>query len=372
MKATFDREGLLAAFQLVSSVVPPRSPKVILHNVKLVAKPERTELMATDLEVVGIRLEVRGAKVEKPGEALLPAARFLSILRELTDQELLLEASSDSCIVRGQQSEFELPGEDPAQYPDVPGFEGDNSHQIQASVLREMIGRTIIAVAQENARFALTGVMWELDAEKVRLVATDGRRLAVAQGVGLMHGKHETKGQTPVVPSKAMTLLERNLTDPDEQVFVSIKPNEALFKTGRAVIYSRLVEGRYPPYREVFPKKAGTKVALTVGSFHSAVRQAAILTDEDSRGVDFSFAKDRLTLKARVADKGRAKVELAVQMEGEGVQITFDPRFVTEMLRVLDAETPVALELVDANKQALFKIGEDYSYIVMPLTRDNR
>jgi DNA polymerase-3 subunit beta len=214
--------------------------------------------------------------------------------------------------------------------------------------------------------------LWELSPEKVRLVATDGRRLAVADSLGIMHGKHATDNQTPVVPTKVMNLLERNLIDAEESVFVSLRTNDALFKTSRAVIYGRLVEGRYPPYREVFPKKTGTKVRLPVAAFLSAVRQAAILTDEDSRGVDFSFGKSKLTLKARVADKGRAKIDLAVEMEGKGLDMTFDPRYVADMLRVLDASGEVSVELSDANSAALFKYSDDYSYIVMPLTRETR
>jgi DNA polymerase-3 subunit beta len=372
LKAIYDREGLLSAFQLVSSVVPARSPKAILTNVKLITEPNRSVLMATDLEVVGVRLEVRGVKTEEPGEALLPTARFLSILRESTDQELHLEADSSSCKVTGERSEFELPGEDPAQYPDIPSFDGDNYHQLQAGALRDMIARTIFAAAQENARYALTGVLWELGPEKVRLVATDGRRLAVTETIGMQQGKHTTEGQTPVVPTKAMSLLERNLGDPEQPVMVSIRANEALFKTERAMIYGRLVEGRYPPYREVFPKKTSTKVKFTVGPFLSAVKQAAILTDEDSRGVEFNFAKNKLTLKARVADKGRAKVETPIECDGKGVDINFDPRFLVDMLRVLEPDAEVTVDLADSNSAALFKAGDSYSYIVMPLSRENR
>jgi DNA polymerase-3 subunit beta len=372
MKAIYDREGLLAAFQLVSSVVPTKSPKTVLTNVKLVATPEKSVLIATDLEVVGIRYEVRGVKTEEPGEALLPTARLISILRESTDQELTLEADANASTIRGQYSEFELPGEDPAHYPDVPTFEGEKYHQIQSSILKEMISRTAFAAASESPRYALTGVLWELTAEKTRLVATDGRRLAVSDGVGIQHGKHSTEGQTPVVPTKAMHLLERNLSDPEEQVLVDIRPNDVLLQTNRAMIYGRLVEGRYPPYREVFPKKVSSKIRLPVPQFLSAVKQAAILTDEDSRGVDFSFAKGRLTLKAHVADKGRAKVEMPLEFDGKGVNITFDPRYVVDMLRVLDEDTELTLELADGSTAALFKAGDNYSYIVMPLTRENR
>jgi DNA polymerase-3 subunit beta len=370
MKATYDREGLLAAFQLVSSVVPARTPKPVLQNVKVTSTNDKSILAATDLDSVGIKLEVRGVRVEEPGNALLPTARLTSILRECQDQELSLEADANSCVIRGEHSEFELPGDDPTQYPDVPGFDGDNHHQIQAGVLKSMIDRTIFAAATEHARFALTGVLWELSAQKVRLVATDGRRLAVVDSIGVMHGKHETAGQTPVVPTKAMQLLERNLTDPEEPIFVSLRPNEALFKTSKAEIYGRLVEGRYPPYRDVFPKKTSFKARLSVGPFLSSVRQAAILTDEETRGVDFSFSKGKLTLKSRVADKGRAKVELAVDFEGKGADVTFDPKFVIDMLRVLDEDAPMTLELGDATTAALFKVGEDYSYIVMPLARE--
>jgi len=171
-----------------------------------------------------------------------------------------------------------------------------------------------------------------------------------------------------VVPTKAMSLLERNLQDPEEVVRVSLRPNEVLFKTERAMIYSRLVEGRYPAYREVFPKKQTVKVPLTVGPFLAAVRQSAIMTDEESKRVVFSFAKKKLTMQARGAESGRSKVELPLDYDGKALEINFDPRFLTEMLRVLEAEDALTLELVDSNTPALFRCGENYSYVVMPLS----
>jgi DNA polymerase-3 subunit beta len=367
MRMVCHREGLLSACQLASVAVATRDVKPILRNFKATIEEDRCTLMATDLEL-GIRLEVRGVKVEEPGEAILPAARLTAILRESADEELSLEASPDSCIVRGQYNEFEMPGEDPGDFPDIPAFSGDRYHELPAGQLREMIRRTIFAVAAENPRYALTGIMWELEDGKARLVATDGRRLAVVEGPATAHGGHDTKGQTPVVPTKAMGLLERNLQDPDEMVRVCLKPNEALFKTDRAMIYSRLVEGRYPPYREVFPKKQTVKVPLVVGPFHAAIRQAAIMTDDESKKVVFGFAPKKLTLQARGAATGRSKVELPLDYDGKGVNISFDPKYVTDMLRVLNPDDALTLELVDGNTVALFRAGEQYSYIVMPLT----
>jgi DNA polymerase III subunit beta len=369
MKAVFDRDALLQAFQLTSSVVPARTPKVILQNIKLTVDKKTAILKATDLESVGISMEVRGVQVEEPGDLLLPTGRVLSILRESGDQELKIEGNAEGTTIRGQFSEFELPGEDPEQYPTFPGFEGEKYHTLTAGPLRTMIHRTLFAAAAESARYALTGVMWEMNEDKVRLVATDGKRMAVIDGKGEASGGHGTGNQTPVVPTKVMNLVEKNLNEPDAPVMVRISANDALFKVGRAEIYGRLVEGRYPSYREVFPKKTAVKIPLAVGPLSSVIRQAAILTDEDTRGVDFDFAKGTLTLQARVADKGRAKIQLPVAYDGKPISTTFDPKLVLDMLRVLEPDQEITLELVETNTVALFKADGDYSYIVVPLTR---
>jgi DNA polymerase-3 subunit beta len=367
MKALCHREGLLAAFQLASAAVPARDVKPILRNLKAIAEDGRCTLMATDLEL-GIRLEVRGLKVEEPGEAILPAARMLAILRESQDEELAIEADANSCQVRSANGNWEMPSEDPANFPDLPTFSEEKYHQIAAGDLREMIRRTVFAAASDIGRYSMTGVLWELEDDKARLVATDGRRLALMEGPATVVGGHTTKGQTPIVPSKAMTLLERNLQEDEEQVRVGFRPNEVLFRTERAVVYSRLVEGRFPNYRDVFPKKAAVKVPLLVGPFMAAVRQAAIMTDEESKRVTFRFTKKKLTLQAQGAATGRSQVELAVEYEGKPLDINFNPAFLVDMLRILDAEEALSLDLVDGGSPALFRAGERYSYLVMPLS----
>jgi DNA polymerase-3 subunit beta len=367
MKVTCHREGLLSATQVASVAMPARGVKPILSNFKAVADGDRCTILATDLEL-GIRLEVRSVTVEEPGEAILPGARMLAILRESTDDELSVEADAQTCLVRSPHNEFEMGGEDPAEFPDVPEFTEQRYHELQAGMLREMIRRTIFAAATENPRYAVTGILWELEGDRAKLVATDGRRLAVAEGTGTAVGGHDTKGQTHVVPTKAMQLLERNLQDPDEKVRVCLRPNDVLFKTERAMICGRLVEGRYPPYKEVFPKKQTVKVPLLVGPFLAAVRQAAIMTDEESKRVIFTFARKKLTLQAQGAATGRSKVDMPLDYDGKDIKINFDPRYVTDMLRVLNTDDQLAVELIDGNSVALFRCGENYSYIVMPLS----
>ncbi len=369
MKAICQREGLLAAVQLASVALPARDvAKPILKNLKAVAQEGRCTLMATDLEL-GIRLDVRGLTVQEPGEAILPASRLLQILREAPDEELAIEADAAACWVRGRQAEFEMPSEDPAAFPDPPTFEEENYHELSAGSLREMIRRTVFAAASgEATRFATIGVLWELDGEQAKLVATDGRRLALCQGAAAGRGTHGTKGMTPVVPTKAMNLLERNLHDDGELVSVNIRANDALFRTERAIIYTRLVEGRFPPYRDAFPKKQAVKVPLAVPAFLGAVRQAAIMTDDESKRVTFAFTKGKLTLEARGASTGRSKVEMPLEYDAKPISIGFDPQFLTDMLKVLPTDAELLLELVDGASPALFRQGGDYSYLVMPLT----
>src|SRR5262249_14689073 len=151
--------------------------------------------MATDTEV-GIRIDVRSVTVEEPGEAMLPVARIIAILRESTDEEVTIEANPGSCVLRGRYNEFEMPSEDPSAFPDFPAFVEEKYHEISAGVLREMIKRTQFSAAvAEQARYgATTGVLWELDENHLRLVATDGRRLACTDGAATPHGGHSTKG----------------------------------------------------------------------------------------------------------------------------------------------------------------------------------
>jgi DNA polymerase-3 subunit beta len=367
MRAICHREGLLAACQLASAAIPARDVKPILKNIKAIAGDGRCTLMATDMEV-GIRLDVQGLTIQEPGEAILPAAKLIAILRETRDGELEIETDPSACLVKGASLEFEMPSEDPSQFPDLPTFAEDKFHEITSGSLREMIRRTVFAAADETARYSMTGVMWELEDNIARLVATDGRRLALAQGTATGHGGHTTRGQTPVVPTKAMNLLERNLHDDEETVRICLRPNEVLFRTERAVVYSRLVEGRFPDYRAVMPKKQATKVTLQAVPFQAAVRQAAIMTDEDSKRVTFRFAKNNLTLKAQGATAGRSKVELPIEYDGKTIEIGFNPTYLVDMLKVLPPDAELTLDLIDAGSPALFRSGADYSYLVMPLT----
>jgi DNA polymerase-3 subunit beta len=354
---------------MVSGVVPARSPKPILLSVKLVAGKDGAVLLATDLEV-GIRCKVSGVDVRSAGEVVLPTARIVAILRESTDAVLEIETEENQTGIRGQRSRFKLAAESPADFPDVPDFVDEKYHEIPGTLLRTMIRRTVFATDVESTRYALNGLLVEIEGNRISLVGTDGRRLAVMRGMGKPVGGHNTKDFTPVVPSKAMNLLDRTLQTEEEEVRMALSPNKVLVRTQRAVISSRLVEGRFPRYQEVFPSRSDVTVPLNVKDLLQATRQAAIVTSEESRGVDFAFSQGKLTLAAHAAEVGQSHVELPISYDAKEITITFDPRYLVDMLRVLNEESTVTLDLIDHQSAAVFKTEDGYTYIVMPLTRD--
>lgn len=370
MKLNCHRASLATALQIVSGVVPTRTPKEILKNVKLHVDGGKAVLIGTDQEV-GIRFEVAGVETDSTGEVLLPTQRVVSILRELGDDQVTLEATEGKLSIKGGQSEFNLSTEDPSEFPPVAAFEDSEYFTVNAATLREMIKRTIFATDTESTRYALGGVLLELTPERATLAATDSRRLAVVSAAAQVVGEVNVENTTPVVPSKAMQLIERSLPDGEDDVaLIAIHANDVLVKCGGSTIYSRLVEGRFPKYSDVIPTDFSSSVELVIGPFYSAVRQAQIVTNEESRGVDFSFSNGKLTLASSAADVGQSNVELPIAYDGEEFTITFDPRFVADFLRILDNGMTVKLNLIDGESPAVFTTEDQYRYVVMPLSRD--
>lgn len=370
MKINCQREKLLAAFQTVSAVVPSRSPKPILQNVKIEADQERVVLMATDLEV-GVRVEVGGIEVAEAGSAILPSSRFASILREVTDEKLELESEARGIEVRGERSQFKLPGEDPREFPEIAAFEEANYHEVPARLLRELIHRTVFATDPESTRYALGGVLLEMTENTIIAVGTDGRRLAKMQGPALSVGEHETGDGISIVPTKAMQLIERAISPDDAEIRIAARGNDILVRSERTMIYSRLVEGRFPKWRDVVPKRSeAIKLDLPIGPLNAAVRQAAILTNEESRGVDFAFGEGTITLSSLSPELGQSRIELPIAYDGKPIVVTLDPRYFNDFLRVLDPDKTFTLEIQDAESAVVCTTDDGYAYVIMPLARE--
>jgi DNA polymerase III subunit beta len=274
-------------------------------------------------------------------------------------------------LVRGQRSEFKLPAENPEEFPAVADFNEEKYHELPARALRELIRRTIFATDNESSRYALGGIKLEWKDNVLTAVGTDGRRLAKMDGPAQAVGSPAPFGDVTVVPTRAMNLLERALGEDGSEVQIAIRQNDILVKNPRATIYSRLLEGRYPRWRDVFPQRpSSVKIDLSVGPVHSAVRQAAIVTSEESRGIDFTFGDGSLVLAGQTAEVGQSRIELPIAYDGQTIAITLDPRFVNDFLKVLEPEKSFTIDLQDSDAAAVCTTDDGYGYVIMPLARD--
>jgi DNA polymerase-3 subunit beta len=370
MKVRCTREPLLAALQSAAAVVPARSPKPVLTSVKFEAIRDEAVLSATDLEI-GIRIAVDGVEVAAPGAVLLPSGRLAAIVRESAPGTVFdIHSDGTATVVKAPRSEFRLPAEDPLEFPAVATFPADACFEITSQLAREIVRRTVFATDNESSRYALGGVLVELTGESVIAVGTDGRRLAKMEGPARVEGGSLPPAQ-PIVPARAMQLIERCLGGADVPVQIAARQNEILVRIGPTTISSRLVDGRFPRWRDVFPDRPeAARVAVVCGPLMAAVRQAAIVTSEQSKGVDFSFEAGQLVLSGRSAESGESRVELPIDHAGDTVRIKLDPRFMVDFLRVLDPATAVNVELTDAQSACVCRTDDGYGYVIMPLAAD--
>jgi DNA polymerase III subunit beta len=371
MKIVCEREKLLAAFQTAALFAPSRSPKEILTNVKLDVDKNGATFSATDMEV-GVRIQIDGLDVDAAGSAILPVVHFGAILRENSDQKLRIDSTSKGTIVRGERSEFKLNAADPDEFPNVAQFEETKYHVISARLFREIIHRTEFATDMESSRYALGGVLFELEANKITAVGTDGRRLAKMEGPAEAVSGHKTGDTMTIIRTPSLRAIGRSLADADNEVHLAARASDVLLRTPRCTFYSRLVEGRFPRWRDVFPQRRDApRIDMTVGPFLSALRQASVVLSAESRGVDFTFGDGTLTLSGATAETGQSRVDMPISYSGPQIIVALDHRFVLEFLKVLSPEANISLEIENGETAVVFYADDSaYGYVVMPLSRD--
>jgi DNA polymerase-3 subunit beta len=381
MKITCNRGALLDALSVTGNVVAARTPKPVLQCLKLTAGDDRLVVSATDLEVA-IRFADTQVQIEKPGEALLPAEKLRDIVRESVDDTLVIEVSGDTANVKGQDSHFKIFTQPVADFPPVPDFQGQPDFQLSAGLLKQLINQTLFATLRESTRYAFNGVLFSTHGKKLQLVATDGRRLALARGDLTSGGSAEGKGKeakggdakgadsktaaTAIVPAKALTLVDKLIDDPEETIGVQLRENQAIFHTDSATLTTNLVEGQFPPYEDVIPKDVDKQMTAATADFHSAIRRAALLTTAESKGIRLQFSKKGLILTSRSPEAGEATINFPCKYEGGDVEIGFNPQFLTDALRIVGSDD-VTLELQAPNRPGLLKGGPNFLYVIMPV-----
>lgn len=380
MKVICDRPALLEGVNLVSSVVAVRTPRPQLTCVKLtVAKAGgvgSVTLTATDGEI-SLRLTTTRVDVQKPGEVLIPADKLRQIVAaEDSESTLTIEGEETQLNIRGGDARFKVFGYPPADFPPIPDFpdkSAKGSFSLPAGELAALISRTLFAAARETSRYAINGVLMKRDGKKLELVATDGRRLALARGTVAVSGESAKDSATCIVPSKALNLALKLIGDPEQTVRVAITDNQIMLAFGeegdptRSLLVSNLVEGAFPPYEDVIPKEQDKKATFEREALASGVRRAALLTSEETRGVRLTLDKQRLRLSSRAPEMGEAEIDVPVNgYDGDPIEIGFNPLFITEALRVI-GDANVVVELKAPNKPGLIRSGADFLYVVMPV-----
>lgn len=365
MNVKCNRAALAETLQLASSIVPIRTPKPVLECAKLEALPGNIfTVTATDNEL-SVKYLVSSVEVVEPGVAVLPAERIASIVRESTGDTITLEVKDATCEVKGHDSFFHVYGHDPNDFPELRAWEGEVMFGVNAGVLRRMIHRSAFAAARENTRYAINGVLWEVSGKKLRMVATDGRRLAQVDGD--VESVKKSEQTSAIVPVKTMQAMEKILTDADEKVEIGFTANQFGMSSSRAELCSNLIQGRFPKYSDVIPSGCKCKAQIEVEHFRSAVRQAALLATEQSNGVLLEFDNNELCIRSSTPEAGDAEVTLAVKYEGEALKIGFNPQYLLELFRVID-EPEVVAEFEDGARPGLIRIGKDFLYVLMPVT----
>lgn len=369
MKIRCSRKELYEAVQIVETVTSSATTKPILQDIKIATESQNLELSATDLEV-GIRYFVKeGIEILQGGSIVVPGMRLSGILREWVEDEIGFSVEGNVCHLQGQDSLFKLFGGDLDQFPLIPNFvegvkdEEKKSFTIRSEVLSDMIRKTAYAVATERAHQTLNGVLLAVNGNKIRMVATDGRRLA------RIERDLEAPIVTPrtgIVPVKGLNHLLKVISARSDMVEVLLEETHLLARTERAVVYCRLIEGQYPNVEEVIPVDNDKKVELEGEQLLSAVRRASLLTGNEFRAVRFRFEPGKLIMSSEAADLGESRIELVISYTGEPFSIGFNPDFVMDVLKVV-AKGTVTMELKRPDTAGIIRDKEEDLSLIMPI-----
>lgn len=354
------KDKILAGLQNVQNVVSTRTTLPILSNTLVQAGTKGLELTTTDLDMA-VRCSVE-AEVSKPGGTTLPARKLFSILKELPGTDIEIDVDEkNSAAIRCGSSFYRIMGLPEEEFPRFPQGDG-KTLKIEQSVLRDMLRKTAYAVSSDETRYVLNGVYMCFKGDKLTVVATDGRRLAlVEREVEVPKGAEAEL----ILPTKAVGELQRLLGDKGE-VRLAVGENQVICYLDGVTLASKLVEGTYPNFRQVIPTEAKERITLERETLLGALHRASILASEKSQSVKLSFSKNQLTITATTPEVGEAKETLAINYKGKELNIAFNPQYLMDPLRNLDADE-VFIELTDELSPGVIKVSEPFLYVIMPM-----
>ena len=367
MKFTITRQNLYQALTAVSASIPSKTTLPVLSNILFEAHEEGIRISGTDLDV-GVRIGVP-ADVTEVGSLTAPGKKLQEITRELGDHPVEVNTRGDQIELECGRSRFKLNGLPAADFPSLPEVPFDGGWTATGKDLLSLIRHTSFAVSTEESRPVLNGVLWELRDREMRMVATNGHRLAkmtIPAGPSL-----ETTTQL-IVPPAALGHVQR-LFDEEETISVARTGNHLAFASDGTEVYSRLIEGTYPNYEQVIPRDNDRFAVVQRKTLESAVRRVAAVASDQTHRIRMQFEADRLELNVLTPDLGEAHDEIEVSYEGEPIAIGFNANYLLEVLRYVGTDevkmgfkAPERATTVEPVKEKDAEAA-DYLCLVMPL-----
>ena len=363
MKFEIEKNDFLKILHRVQGVVEKRNTMPILANILITTKQGKIEVMATDLEV-SIKDSCE-AVVSVEGSITINARKIFEIVKEAPENKVGLSAEGSGRIsIKSGKAKFNIVSLPIEEFPSFPTYEEGKLFNVAPKVLREMIDKTVFAASTDETRYNINGVYVEKEGANVRMVATDGHRLAMIER-NIEWPKLE-KGV--ILPRKGILELKKFLDDGEGALFLGFTVNSMVVKKDGTIIVVRLIDGEFPDYKQVIPKGNERKLNLGRAEFLGSLKRVSLLSSDKGRGVKLELSKERLELSSSNPDMGEAKEELNVDYKDEGFEIGFNAAYMMDALGVMEADS-IVLEFKDRESPALLKSAktDGYVYVVMPM-----
>lgn len=363
MKLSASREAFLKPLQAVIGVVERRQTMPILSNVLIVARDGRLSLTGTDLEVE----LVAGAEVEvgAPGEITVPGRKLFDICKALPDgAEIELALKGDRLNIRSGRSRFSLSTLPAAEFPTIEDIQATQTLVLPQEIVLRLLEKTNFAMAQQDVRYYLNGMLLETEGSNLRAVATDGHRLALCEATVENGG---LPSQQVIVPRKGVIELHRLLSGEGE-LRVELGSNHIRIEVDGIRFTSKLIDGRFPEYQRVIPQNPKNVLTADRETFRQALQRAAILSNEKYRGIRLDIKDSGVVIQAHNPEQEEAEEEVEVDYKGEDLEIGFNVTYLLDALGVIDS-AEVSLGLMDGNSSCLLldTTRSDAKYVVMPM-----
>ncbi|MDR4504765.1 MAG: DNA polymerase III subunit beta [Candidatus Scalindua sp.] len=362
MNITCDNNILKKGFLLVESVISSSNLKPILQNVKITAHDNTLELSTTDLEI-SITYHIECLKVTAPGTIVCPGHKIVSVVKEWNNDRIDIVENERVCEITGKDGYFKILCAIPEDFPVIPSFNDENFIEIDSRVFADMIKKTMFIALADRTKSAYSGILFVVDGEQAKMVTNDGRRLAE---IKRKINNPEGMIKSCVIPIKSASQIIKMLVDSDELIKIKIDEKRILIRTKNVTVSSQLIDGKYPDYEKVIPSDLNKFAVLNRAEFISAVRKGAIMTVEDYKLLCFKFFNDMLELKCSTPDVGEARLSMTIEYRDEELEIGFNPDYILDFLRVVD-DNQVRFELKDKGTAGVFRLGNYYLYMLMPL-----